>query len=436
MAKFDLASVFAAVQNQQEQDVSKLDTKEQLEYIDIDLIDPDPKNFYELSGLDALAANIELLGLQQPLRVRSGEDGHVIIVSGHRRCAALRELVSSGREDLRAVPCIREHAAALPALQELRLICANSDTRRLTSAELGQQAARVESLLYQLQEAGYDFPGRMRDHVAEACRVSKSKLARLKVIRERLDKAWSDAYNKAQLTESAAYELARLPAAHQQAIRQALKAEKQKTTHLAESDVRRWGEKFAGIDKCSCKRHGWATCSNRAAKYEHVLTQCSCTYVSCAGCCADCSSLTHCRHACQTLAAHIKALRADERAERQQRQAEQEAKDAPDIEMIRKLWQRFGEARAASGQSLQDCYAAARRSYCASAEKEAHEMELGTAKITLNTTLPYSAYCPLNTAKALIGLADLLGCSLDYLLCRTDCPTYPPTADKGDADDT
>lgn len=36
--------------------------REQIEYIDIALLDDDPRNFYELSGLDELAANIELLG--------------------------------------------------------------------------------------------------------------------------------------------------------------------------------------------------------------------------------------------------------------------------------------------------------------------------------------------------------------------------------------
>ena len=50
MAKFDLAAVLG--------DVSKLDTgitpdgREQIEYIDIALIDPDPNNFYELTDID------------------------------------------------------------------------------------------------------------------------------------------------------------------------------------------------------------------------------------------------------------------------------------------------------------------------------------------------------------------------------------------------
>lgn len=90
---FDLASML--------QDVSNLDTsREQIEYIDISNIDEDPHNFYQLSKVEDLASNIELLGLQQPIRVRDNPDqpGRVIIVSGHRRRAALQLLVDEGKE--------------------------------------------------------------------------------------------------------------------------------------------------------------------------------------------------------------------------------------------------------------------------------------------------------------------------------------------------
>ena len=66
--------------------VSKLDT-EQIVRIDLDRIDPDPANFYSLDGIDELAGNIELIGLQQPLRVRP-EGDRFVVISGHRRRAA------------------------------------------------------------------------------------------------------------------------------------------------------------------------------------------------------------------------------------------------------------------------------------------------------------------------------------------------------------
>lgn len=197
-------------------DVSKLDTsggREQIEYIPLDRIDNDPRNFYKLGGLEQLAASIELLGLQQPLRVRENPEAadRFVLVSGHRRRAALQKLVDEGRTDLQAVPCIRETAEGSAALQELRLIYANSDTRVLTSAEQAKQAARVEELLYLLKEEGLEFPGRMRDQVAAACKISAPKLARLKVIREKLVPEYMQFFEKDHLPEQTAYALARLP---------------------------------------------------------------------------------------------------------------------------------------------------------------------------------------------------------------------------------
>lgn len=211
---------YAALMNQ----TAPAAEREQIEYIPLDKIDPDPNNFYKLSGLDDLAANIEMLGLQQPLRVRRNPDAadRVIIVSGHRRKAALDKLAAEGRGAPQGVPCIREQAEGSAALQELRLIYANSDTRVLTSAEQAKQAARVELLLYQLKEEGMEFPGRMRDQVAAACRISAPKLARLKVIREKLVPEYMGLFEQDKLPEQTAYALARLPQDFQKRLASAL----------------------------------------------------------------------------------------------------------------------------------------------------------------------------------------------------------------------
>lgn len=216
MGDFSLAEVLRGQLQNAGTDVSKLDTsegREQIEYIPLDRIDNDPRNFYKLGGLEQLAASIELLGLQQPLRVRENPEaeGRFVIVSGHRRRAALQKLVDEGQTDLQAVPCIRETAEGSAALQELRLIYANSDTRVLTSAEQAKQAARVEELLYLLKEEGMEFPGRMRDQVAAACNISAPKLARLKVIRKKLVPEYMSLFEKDHLPEQTAYALARLP---------------------------------------------------------------------------------------------------------------------------------------------------------------------------------------------------------------------------------
>ncbi len=200
-----------------DENVSRLDT-EQIVYIDLDRIDPDPANFYSLDGLDELAGNIELIGLQQPLRVRP-EGERFVIVSGHRRRAACMMIRDGGSEQFaRGVPCIVDYGEASPAMRELRLIYANSATRVMSSAELSKQAERVTELLYELKEQGVEFPGRMRDHVAAACRVSASKLARLAAIRKNLIDSFRLAFDTGRLNEGNAYRLSQESQAVQREI--------------------------------------------------------------------------------------------------------------------------------------------------------------------------------------------------------------------------
>lgn len=201
--------------------VSDLGTgRKQIEYIQLDLIDEDEDNFYALSEIEKLANNIATIGLQQPLVLRPSHKmpGRYITVSGHRRRAALLLLVKEDPERWREVPCIVDLDAVSPYLQELKLIFGNADTRKMSNADLDKQAQRVEELLYKLKEEGYEFPGRMRDHVAQAVCASKSKLARLKVIRENLASCWADAWKNGTIGESVAYNLSQMPKSWQTVI--------------------------------------------------------------------------------------------------------------------------------------------------------------------------------------------------------------------------
>lgn len=189
------------------EDVSRINTAEQIVLIDLDRIDPDPCNFYSLEGIDELAGNIELIGLQQPLRVRP-EGERFTIISGHRRRAACMLIRDGGSEQFsKGVPCIVEYGEATPAMRELRLIYANSSTRVMSSAEISKQAERVQELLYELKKQGVEFPGRMREHVAAACQVSESKLARLSAIRKNLRDSYRLLFDAQRLPEGLAYRL-------------------------------------------------------------------------------------------------------------------------------------------------------------------------------------------------------------------------------------
>lgn len=414
MAEFNLADIL--------KNVPKMDTgndgREQIEYIDLEKIDPDPRNFYELSGLEELAANIELLGLQQPLRVRDNPEaaGHVIVVSGHRRRAALAMLADEGKTEFRSVPCIREQQAGSDALQELRLIYANSDTRRMTSAETAKQVERVEALLYQLKEEGVEFPGRMRDHVAEACKVSKSKIARLKVIRDGLDAGIAPKYETGEMNEAVAYAFARQPAAVQREIYDRLCIGANGCKYVTENQVENYLSKKACLDH-DCKIHD-GKCTNAAKMLDKIYG--SNSYAACSGkknaCCLDCYDLKNCSASCVFAGGKKAELRAARKAEiEEEKEKARRSADAA-ITDLQLLWSRFREARTEAGKSFDDIRSRFHRWEWFLPNSECEECEAG--KITEKSHTPFGVAAGLEAVRTIRKIADCLGCGTDYLLGR------------------
>lgn len=422
--KFQISSFAETLGNVSRPDVSGRD---QIEYIDINLIDDDPKNFYTLSGLDELASNIALLGLQQPLRVRPNpEDSRrVIIVSGHRRRAAIRKLVEEGRMDLAEIPCIREESSDSAALQELRMIYANSDTRRLTDAELSRQAARVEELLYLLKEEGVAFPGRMREHVAAACRVSGPKLARLKVIRENLVPEYMEIWDRNTLPEVTAYALARMPAEFQARLFRVLSKPPDGAT--AEKVLKkyqagwRWDPELQCPDGTACWRGDSflrRDCENSG--YGEF----------CGGqiCCLTCDRATRDWSPCERMCSKAKA----------QRKAVKDAKAESEHKRKQKIGRPFqretqGYARrllrAIDAAGLAEDVEIVWRPYCRGfSVATVHQWAAGEFDDPANWT--YAQLIPAKCDNA-PALARLLNCSTDFLLGLTDDlrPAAPGAAD-------
>lgn len=347
MSKFNLGDYLKP-----EAGMSNSDTgQEQLQYIQLDDIDPDPNNFYSLEGLDELAANIELIGLQQPLRVRpalsvtaagggdsspkgGAKDMRYIVVSGHRRRAACLLIRDGGNPMFdRGVPCLVDYGEASSEMQELRLIYANSSTRVLSSAEQSKQAERVTELLYKLQQQGVVFPGRMRDHVAEACNLSKSKIGRLHAIRSNLDSELLPYYDSGDLTEDAAYTLSRFPPDLQEAIARELSVGKRKKLPGA-SVLKETLDKLDGLLKpIPCSAHaGGPDCHHGEGRVlRSVFTQYSWDICPEGQCCMTCyKGRQGCTGACREVKDRFK-LEKDAEAEKAA-----ERKAADDVKFARR----------------------------------------------------------------------------------------------------
>ena len=418
MAKksFDLGDSLAAVLGS----VSESDRgqREQIEYIDIVNLDADKENFYSIDGIDELAANIELIGLQQPLRVRPNPDmpGRYLIVSGHRRRAALWTLYEEEPEKWGKVPCIVEQPAESPEMQELRLIYANAATRQMSSADLSKQAERVEMLLYQLKKRGVEFPGRMRDHVAAACKVSATKLAVLKVIREKLIPDWKKLWEKGKLAESSAYKIAQQPDEIQKKIRQLSKDPE----YIQEWKIEDLTKHIKKARKCKLKG-GECLHGEAMLKVQHLESgyhQCS-SYE----CCSSCYSFDDCKFVCPFLKAKQEEKRKQKKANRKNELAKEKARDAVIIDRAKLCWKRFGEMRTARNLSQRDCIEARGDTYFSwHDDKGDRERETGEAKFTPSTKMPF-AYIDGADVIKITKMADFFECSTDYLLGRTEDPS-------------
>lgn len=433
MAAFDLASVLSAAGAQMNTG------KEQIEYIRLTKLNPDPDNFYEMTGIEELCANIELIGLQQPLRVRADEKtaGEYIIVSGHRRWTALCKLVNEGHDQYLDAPCIVERPASSAELQELRLIYANADTRKMTNAEIAKQAARVEELLYKLKEQGVDFPGRMRDHVAEACKISKTKLQRLKQIQNGLAPDICKAYyDTGTLQEGAALALSKLPYEDQRYIIDKA-IDKPTVGNLNEYAVEKRAELLKRFREMRCPANG-CDCANVSNIFDKVYENGYESYTHCArsghGCCYDCPEFTNCSKSCEHVDAKKAELKAKAKEQKAQAKATQAAADAPKIALVRNLWARMGEALDMNSLTYSQLVDKA-NFYTGPAETLRELLNNPfTAKVTPDSYLPFGYGVSLTHINALMRIADALNCSIDYLFCH-DTPLTAASKPKWNTGD-
>ena len=410
--------------------VSNLGTeRKQIEYIRLDLIDGDPNNFYQLSGIEELAANIATCDLQQPLLVRGKEDGRYIIVSGHRRRAALELLAKEDPERWQEVPCIVERDTVSPALQQLRLIYANSNTRTMTSAELGEQAAQVEKLLYQLKEEGYEFPGRMRDHVAQAVNASKSKLSRLKVIRENLIPQFMRLWNEGNLRESVAYTLAKLSKGRQRMIFIAQADDNKHAFRCTDGWVDNIARNMDRVET-TCKETKCAvchtsTCDHKFTRLDQAAKLGMYNSMFCRGCCLECTALADCKYSCEHAADAKSVLRDKRRADKKAEKEAQLAKEQPEKDLLALAYSRVGKLRKERNISAEDFVTASLGWNYAKDMERLQKLEDGSS-VSLNDRMPGSIWA--REAIRLMETADLLGCSIDYMLGRD-----VPNSDTGGA---
>lgn len=416
---FDVSSIFA----QQVQAVSKSDTGRELHTVDIDDLVSNDANFYAVDEdkLEDLKNSIALSGIMDPPTVTRTGDGKYRLISGHRRTAAVRALVAEGREDLRKVPVfVRSPKSA--AMEELELIMANSTARVLSSAETSQAAQRVERLLYDLKEQGVEFPGRMRDHVAAACNVSKTKLANLHMIEENLIQDFKTQWAAGKLPDATALELARCEVALQMRLRDAFARTKEFPTSAGIAKVRELAAAGAQWRPSAClhcpDRKLCPSSRDDAALRHDALCPSWGGYCLGKKCCMDCDKGAKSQSwiACDQMCARAKQYRTDKNAKaKQKEETEKERRQRGFREAIQHKAQRLVRAIDAAG--LRDDKKLVLASYRA-------EPTVKTLRAYANGEFGDAHFYGPDSldpdAKHVPELCKALRCSADYLLGLAD----------------
>ena len=206
--KFDMSEFLAPVEGVPESDTTR--------EIAIDDILDNPLNFYprpDNGKLAELMESIQANGLLEPPTVVPAEEGKYRLISGHSRMNAVR-LLAAHKDTAVAERFQRVLCRVLPSMTTEQEECAviEANRQRVKSpALLAEEAERLTKIYIKRREAGEELPGRIRDRVAEAMKVNKTKLANLSAIKRGLKvpgirRAWEEG----RLPEAAALEIARM----------------------------------------------------------------------------------------------------------------------------------------------------------------------------------------------------------------------------------
>lgn len=187
-----------------------------IDYINIDRIKRNEKNFYEIVDIESLAEDIKLNGLNHNLVVRKLDNDMYELISGERRYTALNKLINEGNKEFNLVPCKVIESNDIDS--EIILIQANAQSRELTEVEKLTQVERLKELYKIKKKNGEKVPGKIRDIIANDLKLSPTQVGRYERINNKLIPELKAVIEQGNLTIANASEFSSLSEENQRVI--------------------------------------------------------------------------------------------------------------------------------------------------------------------------------------------------------------------------
>lgn len=361
-----------------------------------------PLNFYpkpDKGNLGELMDSIRANGMLEPPTVVPAGNGKYRLISGHSRMEAVRALsIYLDRQiadRFQTVMC-RVLPSMTPEQEECAVIEANRQ-RVKSPALLAEEAERLTKIYIKRREAGEELPGRIRDRVAEAMQVKKTKLANLSAIKNGIKVPGIIArWEAGELPEAAALEIARMDDETQYRLLDWV-IDNHRTWTI--NNVREFSTCWTCC-KHKCPDTG-GFCPNAARMYADRYRY---GEWRCGGCCRKCLSRDTCSSACRFVVAERPPKEPGPSVPRNP------AADDPRLKnMTPKFCERVKALREATGLT--------RKEFAESIGEYS-----GTYSAWENNSLAGAGSLP--------KLALTLGTTMDYLCGLTDDPALPETASE------
>lgn len=180
-----------------------------LKMIEIEDIQPNEDNFYSMTEIDELAEDIERQGLMSILVVAAKDNGQYKLISGHRRLAAIKQLVESGKRKTTTVPCYIKGERTREET-ELDLIMLNATQRKYSDSERIREFEELERIFGELAKAGKPVKGNSREKMGRILNVSPAQVGKIENITRNGISDVTEAVKAGDMSISTANEVAKL----------------------------------------------------------------------------------------------------------------------------------------------------------------------------------------------------------------------------------
>ena len=259
-----------------------------IRYIPREKILKNPKNRVSIAGIEELAQDIKMAGLEQPLVVYP-KDGKYVLLTGERRLTAIDRLIESGDWDpeRELIPCIERplDMYKLPLDEELKEVYAilrtNAFNRKLTDADLVTQTEYYTRIIRELKKQGYkdliigyddngepikkDITGRVRQTVAGMVGASTGQVGKIESILKNGSKDLKKVVRSGEITIAAAHKLSGLTEEQQDSI-----LRQNVDPKITASEVEK---KIVSLEKDKAENSGYnAVCEEKGQEEEYSNT--------------------------------------------------------------------------------------------------------------------------------------------------------------------